>query len=194
MARVMWGMWVLAMSLWAAPAMAAEQVSHGRFQHVPVLLPDLPAQRVVLWFGDAAASTGHVARLQALRDDGALVVDIDTPHLYQVLATFGLMMFFNELAIVIWGNRPYFVEIPAFMQGAVDLFGASYPVYRLVRYSNTIWKLSAVPWQVQPSEAKGDKPITTLTLSAATVGTGRTATAAAACFEASDVGRQITSG
>lgn len=53
-------------------------------------------------------------------------------HLYQVLATFGLMMFFNELAIVIWGNRPYFVEIPAFMQGAVDLFGASYPVYRLV--------------------------------------------------------------
>ena len=89
MARVMWGMWVLAMSLWAAPAMAAEQVSHGRFQHVPVLLPDLPAQRVVLWFGDAAASTGHVARLQALRDDGALVVDIDTPHLYQVLAREG---------------------------------------------------------------------------------------------------------
>jgi hypothetical protein len=74
------------------------------------------------------------------------------------------------------------------------LFHPSHPVYRLVRYSNTIWKLSAVPWQVQPSEEKGDKPATTLTLSAATVGTGRTATAAAACFEASDVGRQITSG
>lgn len=74
------------------------------------------------------------------------------------------------------------------------LFHPSHPVYRLVRYSNTSWKLSAVPWQVQPSEEKGDKPATTLTLSAATVGTGRTATAAAACFEASDVGRQITSG
>jgi branched-chain amino acid transport system permease protein len=53
-------------------------------------------------------------------------------HLYQVLATFGLMMFFNELAIVIWSNRPYFVEIPGFMQGAIDLFGAPYPVYRLI--------------------------------------------------------------
>ena len=74
------------------------------------------------------------------------------------------------------------------------LFHPSHPVYRLVRYSNTVWKLSTVPWQVEPSEEKGDKPATTLTLSAATVGTGRTATAAAACFEASDVGRQITSG
>ena len=74
------------------------------------------------------------------------------------------------------------------------LFHPSHPVYRLVRYSNTSWKLSAVPWQVEPSEEKGDKPATTLTLSSATVGTGRTATAAAACFEASDVGRQITSG
>jgi len=53
-------------------------------------------------------------------------------HLYQVLATFGLMMFFNELARVIWGNRPYFVEIPESIRGAVMLFGASYPVYRLL--------------------------------------------------------------
>jgi len=53
-------------------------------------------------------------------------------HLYQVLATFGLMMFFNELAIVIWGNRPYFVTIPESIRGAVTIFGAPYPVYRLL--------------------------------------------------------------
>lgn len=53
-------------------------------------------------------------------------------HLYQVLATFGLMMFFNELAIVIWGNQPYFVEIPEVIRGSVALFGADYPVYRLL--------------------------------------------------------------
>jgi len=46
---------------------------------------------------------------------------------------------------------------------------------------------------VPPSEEKGDKPATTLTLSA-TTGAGVTATAGAACFEASDVGRQIDSG
>lgn len=89
MARVMWGMGVLALSLLATPVMAAEQVSHGRFEQVPVLLPSGPAQRVVLWFGDGGASTEHLARLQALRDDGAMVVDIDTRHLYQVLAKEG---------------------------------------------------------------------------------------------------------
>ncbi len=53
-------------------------------------------------------------------------------HLYQVLATFGLMMFFNELAIVIWGTRPYFVTIPETLQGAVNVFGIQYPLYRLL--------------------------------------------------------------
>lgn len=83
-----------------------------------------------------------------------------------------------------------------YVQGAdtMFLFHESYPTRKLVRYSNTSWKLFAASWLVPPSEEKGDKPVTTLTLSAATVGTGRTATAAAACFEASDVGRQITSG
>lgn len=83
-----------------------------------------------------------------------------------------------------------------YVQGAdtMFLFHESYPTRKLVRYSNTSWKLFAAAWDVPPSEEKGDKPATTLTLSLATVGTGRTATAAAACFEASDVGRQITSG
>lgn len=83
-----------------------------------------------------------------------------------------------------------------YVQGAdtMFLFHELYAVRKLVRYSNTSWKLSAVSWTVPPTEEKGDKPATTLTLSAATVGTGRTATAAAASFEASDVGRQITSG
>jgi len=53
-------------------------------------------------------------------------------HLYQVLATFGLVMFFNELASVIWGSRPYYTTVPQGLDGAVMLFGASYPVYRLL--------------------------------------------------------------
>ena len=51
-------------------------------------------------------------------------------HLYQVLATFGLMMFFNELASVIWVSRPYYAAIPQGLEGAVSLFGSDYPVYR----------------------------------------------------------------
>lgn len=83
-----------------------------------------------------------------------------------------------------------------YVQGAdtMFMFHPTYPTRKLVRYSNTVWKLSVASWIVPPSEEKGVKPATQLTLSLLTVGTGRTATAAAACFEASDVGRQITNG
>lgn len=83
-----------------------------------------------------------------------------------------------------------------YVQGAdtMFLFHPSYPIYKLVRYSNTSWKLFQATWDVSPSEEKGDKPATTLTLSAVGPGAGITATAGAASFEASDVGRQITKG
>lgn len=33
-------------------------------------------------------------------------------HLDQVLATFGLIMFFNELTRIIWGRQPLFMDVP----------------------------------------------------------------------------------
>jgi branched-chain amino acid transport system permease protein len=41
-------------------------------------------------------------------------------------------LFFNELASVIWGSRPYFAAVPKGLDGAVSLFGSDYPVYRLM--------------------------------------------------------------
>ena len=53
-------------------------------------------------------------------------------HLDQVLATFGLIFFFNELTRMIWGRSPLFMEAPAWLAGSVPLFGGlQYPVYRL---------------------------------------------------------------
>lgn len=53
-------------------------------------------------------------------------------HLDQVLATFGLTMFFNEGVMVIWGREPLNIAIPAQLSGYVTLFpGVNYPVYRL---------------------------------------------------------------
>ncbi len=53
-------------------------------------------------------------------------------HLDQVLATFGLIMFFNELVRIIWGRQPLFMDVPAFLSGGVELLpGLVYPVYRL---------------------------------------------------------------
>ena len=53
-------------------------------------------------------------------------------HLDQVLATFGLILFFNELARMIWGSSPYYMEVPEFLIGTINLFGIRYPAYRLV--------------------------------------------------------------
>ena len=53
-------------------------------------------------------------------------------HLYQVLATFGLLLFSNEAVSLIFGRRPPMVGIPSFLSGAVPLGpGFEYPVIRL---------------------------------------------------------------
>ncbi len=52
-------------------------------------------------------------------------------HLDQVLATFGLILFFNELVRVVWGPEGLEMPLPAFLDTAVTIFGFSYPVYRL---------------------------------------------------------------
>jgi branched-chain amino acid transport system permease protein len=52
-------------------------------------------------------------------------------HLDQVLATFGLILFFNEAVRVIWGPSALFVTPPDFLSGQVELpLGISYPSYR----------------------------------------------------------------
>ena len=54
-------------------------------------------------------------------------------HLDQVLATFGLILFFNQLVILLVGRQPLFVGVPPALAGAVPVGpGIQYPVYRLV--------------------------------------------------------------
>src|SRR5210317_360146 len=53
-------------------------------------------------------------------------------HLDQVLATFGLIMFFNELTRMIWGRQPLFMDVPPWLAGSIELIpGVPYPVYRI---------------------------------------------------------------
>jgi branched-chain amino acid transport system permease protein len=51
-------------------------------------------------------------------------------HLDHVLATFGMVLFFNEITRVIWGPQPLFLPVPAMLESTVDLFGITYPAYR----------------------------------------------------------------
>lgn len=51
-------------------------------------------------------------------------------HLDHVLATFGLVLFFNELVRAIWGPQPVFVPMPQALSGTVNILGFNYPAYR----------------------------------------------------------------
>ncbi len=40
-------------------------------------------------------------------------------HLDQVLATFGLILFFNELVAIIWGRAAIYTSVPPFLSGHI---------------------------------------------------------------------------
>ncbi len=54
-------------------------------------------------------------------------------HLDQVLATFGLILFFNELALIVWPPDGLTVPVPSGLDQAVPLiFGIQYPAFRVL--------------------------------------------------------------
>jgi branched-chain amino acid transport system permease protein len=52
-------------------------------------------------------------------------------HMDQVLATFGLILFFNELVRIVWGVEGLGMNIPESLSGSIDI-GVPYPSYRLL--------------------------------------------------------------
>jgi branched-chain amino acid transport system permease protein len=86
--------------------------------------------------------TGSFALAVPLALAGTLVVGVlvevvalrtlyERDHLDQVLATFGLILFFNELIAILWGRAALYASVPAWLSGHVELLpGVRYPVYR----------------------------------------------------------------
>jgi branched-chain amino acid transport system permease protein len=74
----------------------------------------------------AAALAGMVMELDVLRRLYA------RDHLDQVLATFALILIFNQGVTLLFGRQPLFVSVPPALNGSVQLLpGLIYPVYRL---------------------------------------------------------------
>ena len=86
--------------------------------------------------------TGSFAAAVVLALLGTLLVGIlvelialrtlyERDHLDQVLATFGLILFFNELIAIVWGRAALYTSVPAWLSGHVLVLpGVRYPVYR----------------------------------------------------------------
>jgi branched-chain amino acid transport system permease protein len=68
--------------------------------------------------------------LGALVERIALATLYTRDHLDQVLATFGLILFFNEVVRAIWGPASVYMNVPTWLTGTVSLFGLPYPSYR----------------------------------------------------------------
>ena len=74
----------------------------------------------------ATLAVGIVTEVVALR------TLYERDHLDQVLATFGLILFFNELVAVVWGRAAMYTTLPGWLSGHIQLVGIRYPVYRAV--------------------------------------------------------------
>ena len=53
-------------------------------------------------------------------------------HLYQVLATFALILIANDGVAIAWGKTPVRMDVPGALSGAVTVAGLTYPTYRLL--------------------------------------------------------------
>lgn len=74
----------------------------------------------------ASAATGMIIEVFAIRRLYA------REHLDQVLATFGIILFFNELVKILWGPQALFLNPPDILNGTVEILpDTPYPAYRL---------------------------------------------------------------
>ena len=117
----------------------------------------------------------------------------------------GYMRVFKPEGQVLLAGVPYEIATPYseaqvaeldFTQGADTMFlwHQQVPPQRLRRFADDRGVLDATPFNPAPFDELGFRPATTLALSAGTMGAGRTATAGAATFLATDVGREIWAG
>jgi len=103
-------------SLYMVGAFVAATVAQWTGSFMLGLLAALPA----------AAAVGMAVETIALR------TLYQRNHLDQVLATFGLILFFNELVRIIWGPRAIFMDVPEALSGTIEIVpGAPYPAFRL---------------------------------------------------------------
>jgi len=81
----------------------------------------------LLAVGAAVVGAGLVG---LLLDRFALTHLYERDHLDQVLATFGLILVFNEIIRIVWGPGAIFMQVPDTLATTVEILGFAYPAYR----------------------------------------------------------------
>jgi branched-chain amino acid transport system permease protein len=108
-------------------------LAHGSLYMIGAYLAALIQQKTGSFFVAVLIALPLVVLLGFLLETTIFKRFYKRDHLDQVLATFAMILFFNELIRIIFGSAGYFMDIPAVLSGAILLFpGVYYPLYRFV--------------------------------------------------------------
>ncbi len=106
-------------------------LAHGSLYMVGAFTCAYVAGSVGFWAG-LVAGIAAAAALGALIEMGVMRRLYARDHLDQVLATFALILIVSELARMVSGGRPLWLDMPQALSGHVTLPGGTpYPLYRL---------------------------------------------------------------
>jgi branched-chain amino acid transport system permease protein len=107
-------------------------LAHGSLYMVGAYLALAAAQWTGSYLAGVALGLAGTLLVGMVVEVVALRTLYERDHLDQVLATFGLILFFNELVAILWGRAALFASGPSWLSGHVELFaGSRYPLYRL---------------------------------------------------------------
>jgi branched-chain amino acid transport system permease protein len=113
--------------------MGVINLAHGSLYMIGAYAAALTAGATGSWALAALAGLGAAAVVGMAMELLVLRRLYARDHLDQVLATFGLILFFNQGITMLAGRQPRFVEVPGWASGAVEIIpGVPYPAYRLL--------------------------------------------------------------
>src|SRR5262247_2138309 len=108
-------------------------LAHGSLFMVGAYLALAAAQWTGSYVLGVLLGLGGTLLVGVITEVVALRTLYERDHLDQVLATFGLILFFNELIAILWGRAAIYSTIPEYLSGFVQITATwRYPLYRLV--------------------------------------------------------------
>jgi len=108
-------------------------LAHGSFYMVGAYLATAFTEKTGSFVLGVALALPATLLVGVLVEIVALRTLYERDHLDQVLATFGLILFFNELVAIVWGRAAIFTSVPQFLSGHFRILpGLPYPTYRAV--------------------------------------------------------------
>ena len=105
-------------------------LAHGSLYMVGAYIATATANASGSFLLGAAVAVPGTMLVGVLVDRLVLAGLYSRDHLDQVLATFGLVLFFNELVRIVWGPSPLYSQTPEWLSGTVEFLGFTYASYR----------------------------------------------------------------